>query len=67
MRERGFDKEEFKKLLGKFDLMEVLGSVAGKNDVDQENLRESLANVAFQMLRGQATRFSLKNPVLFDK
>ena len=67
MRERGFDKEEFKKLLGEFDLFDVLGSVAGENDVDQENLRETLADVAFQMLRGQATRFSLKNPVLFDK
>ena len=67
MRERGFDKEEFKKLLGEFDLFDVLGSVAGENDVDQENLRETLADVAFQMLRGQATRFSLKNHVLFDK
>ena len=67
MRERGFDKEEFKKLLGEFDLFDVLGSVAGENDVDQENMRETLADVAFQMLRGQATRFSLKNPVLFDK
>jgi hypothetical protein len=67
MREGGFDKEDFMRLLRKFDLLEVLGLVAGENDFDQKNLRKSLANVAYQMLRGQATRFSLKNPVLFDK
>ena len=49
MRERGFEKEDFMRLLRKFDLNDVLGLVAGENDFDQRNLRKSLAGVAYRM------------------
>ena len=65
MRENGFEKKDFAKLLKKFELNEVLALVAGEDSFDQRSLKKSLAGVAYRMLQGQATRYSLQNPVLY--
>ena len=65
MREKGFEKTDFVKLLKNFGLNEVLILVGGEDRIDQKNLRNSLSSIAYKMLKGQAARYSLQNPVLY--
>ena len=65
IREKGFERTDFVELLKKFGLNKVLTLVGGEDKMDQKNLRKSLSNIAYQMLKGQAARYSLQNPVLY--
>ena len=65
MREKGFEKTDFVKLLKNFGLNEVLNLVGGEDRIDQKNLRNSLSSIAYKMLKGQSARYSCQNPVLY--
>ena len=65
MREKGFEKKDFFKLLKNFGLNEVLNLVGGEDRIDQKNLRNSLSSIAYKMLKGQSARYSCQNPVLY--
>ena len=64
MREGGFEKKDFDRLLRKYPLEQVLALVGGENEIDGMNVRDQMEQITYDLLAGQAARFAANNPVI---
>ena len=63
MREGGFERSNFRKLVRDYSFVKVLEAVAEDNEIDGSSLMEQVEDKACDMLLGQAFRYALANPL----
>ena len=52
MREGGFEKKDFDRLLRKYPLEQVLALVGGENEIDGMNVRDQMEQITYNLLAG---------------
>ena len=64
MRQSGFERSDFRKLVRDYSVVKVLEAVAEDNEINSSNLMEQVEDKACDMLHAQAFRYARANPVI---